>query len=397
MDFEWTRTQARTRSLFFEFAREEVAARANERDENATFPFEVWTRLAELGFWREHVPEDYGGAGGSLWDFLAAFEGLASGAEDFGLLLSAIAHAGLIQVLLDHGSLDQRARHVPPLVVGGIGATAATEPAGGSHVAAVATTATPGGDGYVLRGHKSHITNAPVADLVLVVGRIPSLGPRDITLFLVDSHAKGVLRGPPENLMGTRSSPAGDIVLSGVRVSERDIVGGPGEGLTTLYSFLAFDRLMYGVAVAGFLEPFLARALQWTRERMSFRVQLAQHEYVQEKLVVVKLVMETARALAYRAADAFCRNDPSASLHASLAKLASAEGMVGAGLELIQVFGHKGYEHGSGFERVLRDAVALRIAGGTTEMQKLNVFKQLVTAADVPLGHELGTTVGSGR
>ena len=400
MDLEWTNKQRRCCALFREFGEAELAPTAEARDQGRVFDHAVWQSLADAGLWRLHVPEEYGGDGGTIWEFLAGFEGLASGSADLGFLLTAIAHAGLIQVLLDHGSHGQQAAHLPGLVSGAVGATAATEPSGGSHVAAVTTSAHEVDGGYLLEGQKTHITNAPVADLLLIVGRIPSLGRRDITLFLVDPRAEGVELGPPEDLMGTRSSPAGPIVLKGVFLTaDDDIIGGPGDGLAVLYSFLVFDRLMYSVAVTGFLEPLLQRALSWAQEREAFGVPLAEHEYVQDKIVTTKMTIETSRWLAYSAAAALERHDPSASLQASLAKLTASEGTVQSALELVQVFGHRGYQRGFGLERALRDAVALRIAGGTSEMQKRNVFKQLLTTGSAaPQYVGAGTaTAGSWR
>jgi isovaleryl-CoA dehydrogenase len=384
MQLEWTAAQAEYRARFRAIAQAVIAPGASERDASATFDRGLWKRLAREGFWRLRVPPQYGGTGGSLWDFLAAFEGLAAGAGDHGFVLSAIAHAGLLQVLLEHGTEEQQARWIPMLVEGGIGATAATEASGGSQVTAIRTAARATADGYILTGEKQHITNAPVADLALIVGRIPALGARDITLFVVRRGGAGVRFGPPEDLLGQRSSPTGSIVLAEASVRSADVVGPPGGGLETLYSFLAFDRLMYGLAVAGFLEPLLHVALERADGRIAFGAPLIEHEYIQDKLVDMKLTMETSRWLAYSAAAALARGDATCSAQASLAKLVAAEGMVRAGLELIQIFGHHGYERAGGVERALRDAVALRMAGGTSEMQKKNVIKHLTLTREHP-------------
>lgn len=378
MQLEWSKTQQEYRERFRIFADVEIAPGARSRDQEGLFDRQLWKKLADLGFWRVHIPQYYGGYGGTLWDLLAAFEGLSVGAVDLGFVLSAIAHAGLLQVIYEHGTEAQCKHWLPLLMSGGVGATAATEVSGGSDVAGVKTTARPAGDGYMLTGKKSHITNAPIADLVLVVGRIPSLGQRDITLFLVEKEASGVNLGRPEDLMGQRSSPTGSVVLEDAYVTANNIVGKMGNGLETLYSFLSFDRLMYGDAVAGFLEHILDQALERVSTRFAFETSIADQQYIQEKLVDMKLTMETSRWLAYSAAAALIRGDSgSSSMQASLAKVTASEGMVRAGLELIQIFGHVGYDRTNDIERVLRDAVAIRIAGGTTEMQKKNIFKHI--------------------
>lgn len=379
MDLECSTNQLALRNRFRTFAEDEVAPGAAQRDIEANFDHQSWKRLAEEGFWRLRIPEQYGGTGGDLWDFVAASEGLAAGAHDFGFVLSAVAHAGLVQVVLDSGTEEQKRHVLPRLISGQVGATAATESGGGSHVAAIKTWAKAvAGDEYSLTGEKTHITNAPIADLALIVGRIPALGKHDITLFLVERGASGVTFGEPEDLMGQRSSPTGNVVLQDARVTGADIVGERGDGLATLYSFLAFDRLMYGVVVAGYLEPLLAQALERTQNRTAFGRPIADHEYIQDKLVDMKLTMEASRWLAYSTVSGLARKNRFFSAQASLAKLTASEGMVRAGLELIQLFGHAGYDRGAGIERVLRDGVAIRIAGGTSEMQKKNVFKCLV-------------------
>ncbi|MDJ0362547.1 acyl-CoA dehydrogenase family protein [Rhodococcus sp. H29-C3] len=376
MNLTWTPEQLARREKYRAFGRTAVAPGAEDRDATGDFHRSAWKELAASQFWLSHVSTDVGGHGGTLWDFLANLEGLATGAEDSGFVLSAVAHAGLIHVLSEHGTPEQQRRIIPALTGGALGATAATEPQGGSHVAAVATTARPAAHGgWTLTGHKSHITNAPAADHLLIVGRMPELGKRDITLFVVERGRAGLSTGDHEHLLGQRTSPTGPIYLQDVAVTDDDIVGEPGNGLATLYSFLAFDRLMYGIVVAAQLEAALPGAIARITDRHAFGSPLAEHQMIQDKLVTARTTIESSRHLAYAAADALIRGDDRFSVLASCAKLAASEGGVHSALELMQIFGHSGYERTQPHERRLRDAVAIRIAGGTTEMQKKNIFK----------------------
>lgn len=384
MQLCWDGPQEQRRLRFRDFANRTVTPGAAARDASGTFDRELWAELAAQGFWTAHLPARYGGEDGSLWDFLAGLEGLAQGSADFGFVLSAIAHAGLMQVLLTDGTEEQRQSLLPALTSGTIGATAATEAGGGSHVAAVRTAARQTTTGYEITGEKLHITNAPVADTVLIVARIPQLGRRDITLFVLPGDAPGLSRGEHEDLLGQRTSPTGGLRLSAVPVDRTAVVGRPGEGLATLYSFLAFDRLMYGLVVAGQLDRHLDAAMGRATTRIAFGQPLSEHELIQDKIVDMKLTAESSRHLAYAAADALIRGDSSFSTLASCAKLTASEGMVRAGYELIQIFGHSGYQRGGGIEQVVRDAVAIRLAGGTTEMQKKNIFKGLTSTLDKP-------------
>ncbi|WP_371614246.1 acyl-CoA dehydrogenase family protein [Streptomyces sp. NBC_00454] len=368
------------RDRFFRFAQQEIAPGSAERDLNASFDHAVWKKLAESGFWRVHVPVELGGEGGGLWDHVAAFEGLARGANDCGLVLSVAAHAGLVQLLIHHGTHDQKHELLPRLMSGAVAATASTEAGGGSHVAAIRTTARhlPSG-AFELSGEKSHITNAPVADLMMIVGRVPSAGKKDITLFLVEAGQEGVGQGAHEDLMGLRTSPLGPIELDKVVVSADRLIGNVGEGLEKLYWCLAFDRLIYGIVVAGHLGSVLETAVHRITSRSAFGSLLAEHQYIQDKIVTMKVAIESSRALAFEAVHALDENRADAGTLASCVKLISAEGIVESALELVQIFGHIGTEKSYGIERHLRDAVAFRIAGGTNEMQKKNIFKHVLT------------------
>ncbi|EHM28689.1 MULTISPECIES: acyl-CoA dehydrogenase family protein [Streptomyces] len=384
MDMTWTDRQDELRRRFTAFGRERVAPDSDRRDREEAFELPLWQELADAGFWAVHVPKRYGGDGGDLWDHVAAFEGLARGARDCGFVLSAAAHAGLQQLLLRYGTEEQKEALLPGLVSGRIGATAATEAAGGSHVSAVTTSARPkpGGGGYLLSGQKSHITNAPVADLMMVVGRVAGIGPRDITLFLVEKGQPGVEQGAQESLLGLRTSPMGPIVLDDVEITPERVLGGIGSGLDVLYWCLAFDRMIYGIVVSAHLESLLPTAIERITTRKAFGSPIGEHQYIQDKVVDMQMTVTASRALSYATVGALVGTDDTdrASLLASCVKLLSAEGLVRAGLELVQIFGHLGFESGSGIERQLRDAVAFRIAGGTNEMQKKNIFNQVLRA-----------------
>ncbi|MGW1219894.1 acyl-CoA dehydrogenase family protein [Streptomyces californicus] len=383
MDLTWTDRQDELRRRFTVFGRERVAPDSARRDREESFDRGLWQELADAGFWAVNVPKRYGGDDGDLWDHVAAFEGLARGADDCGFVLTAAAHAGLQQLLLRYGTEEQKETLLPGLVSGAIGATAATEAAGGSHVSAVTTTARPApGGGFSLSGGKSHITNAPVADLMMIVGRVAGIGPRDITLFLVEKGGRGVEQGEQESLLGLRTSPLGPIGLDDVEVPPERVLGQVGGGLDVLYWCLAFDRMIYGVIVSAHLEALLPTAIDRITTRRAFGSPIGEHQYIQDKVVDMQVTVAASRALSYSTVDALLHPDDThrASLLASCVKLLSAEGLVRAGLELVQLFGHAGFESGSGIERHLRDAVAFRIAGGTNEMQKKNIFNQVLRA-----------------
>jgi alkylation response protein AidB-like acyl-CoA dehydrogenase len=374
MQLTWTAGQRELRDRFEELGRA-AAGRAEACYRDGELDRRSWDEASRAGLWRIPVARADGGSGGSWWDFAAALEGLARGSGDLGFLLSVIAHAGCVRVLALEGSAEQRATHLRSLLAGQVGSTAITEPAGGSDVAAIRTAA-HGGARLVLSGHKAHITNAPVAEVMVVLGRIPALGRRDITLFVVDAAAPGVVRGPAETMLGNRASPTGDVLIEGVEVGEEAILGGAGRGLELVYRLIAMDRVLYALIAAAYLEPILERSLDHCHSRRAYGSPIADHQYVQQRVVDMSIAIETSRMLAYRALGELIEGGSRASMLCSMAKLVGTEQLFRAAQDYVMLHGHRGYAEPD-IGRVLCDAAGTRIAGGTSDIQRKNIFSQL--------------------
>ncbi len=375
MNLDWNHQQHELRARYAHIG-SIVRECATAATEDAPFNYEGWKRVSEEGFWRLSVPEQYGGLNGTWWDFAAALEGLASTVADLGFLLSIIAHVGCIRVLLEHGSESQKLRYLPDFLELGIGATAITEEGGGSDVARIRTRATRHSHGYRITGKKTHITNAPITTTFVLVGRIPELGAHDITLFLLSSSMKGIVVGPDEKMFGNNSSPTGDITLRDVEIDDTHILGAKGNGLEILYNTIALDRLLYGLIAAPYITPYLDEALAFIHHRHAFKKELAEHEYVQQKIVDIKMMSEVSRYMSYAALNKLITGDREASALCSMAKLLGTEGMVTAVLHLMQLFGHSGYMEGQ-ITQLTRDVLGTRIAGGTSDIQRINIFNRM--------------------
>jgi alkylation response protein AidB-like acyl-CoA dehydrogenase/predicted thioesterase len=373
----WNGLQTELREQFRLFGRDQVAARADRLYAEGAFDRESWQRLAELGFWRIPVPVADGGHGHGWREFAAALEGLAAGARDLGFLLSLVAQIGFVRTLLRHGSPEQRRTFLPTLLEGGVGATALTERTAGSDLSRLRTSAVATPDGYRLNGEKAHITNAPITDLVLVLGRVPELGDkRDITVFLVESSRPGVERGRAETMLGNRTSPTGPIRFRDVELGSGRVLGTPGDGLRLIYETIAMDRLAYGIVAGGYIEPLLESSLRFAATRSAFRSKLEEYQYVQGRLTDIKIAMESARWISRAALEQLLDDDPEASSSCSIAKLVGAEAVCTATKHAMAVHGHTGYEDGP-VARSVADALGTLIAGGTLEMQRKNIFNQL--------------------
>lgn len=360
------------------FGTEVLAPAAEEHYRRETLDFDAWRALADLGFWRIPVPVEWGGFGGTWRDLADAVGQLARSGRDLGFTLSAVAHAGLLRAVTEFGHDSQRARFLPALIGGAVGATALTETHGGSDVARTRTEAVLGARGYRLRGAKDHITNGPVADVALVLGRIPELGARhDITLFLVDADQPGVRHGRPEELLGLRTSPTGPLYFDDAELGPDAVLGNAGDGLDLLYNVISYDRLLYGLVAAAYLEPLLDEAVSFCRERSAFGAPILDYQYVQLRLTDIKVTIETSAAVSHAALDALLADRPDAVLACSVAKLVGSEGLARAAQHLLGIHGHAGYQRGP-ITTAVQDALGTLIAGGTTEMQRKNIFNQMV-------------------
>lgn len=379
MNISWNKRQEQLRQQYHDIAADLVASGSDARDRAGSFDRKVWDELAATDFWRLQVPVGIGGLGQESWDWLAAMEGLSLGARDLGFLMSVASQSGLIRLLLTSGTAEQQRHWLPRLTSGAIAATASTEKSGGSDIRGISTRAVrQAGGGFVINGDKAHITNAPVADVVMLAARTDTdPGAFELSLFVTATDAAGIERGAGEDLLGLRSSPTGPIAFHNVRVDDEAVIGGVGNGLNCLYHTLAYDRVLFGVIVASSLEAQLPQLMRRLAQREAFGSPLAEHQYMQEKVVSMATAIEGSRALAYRSFGLLDARDRGYSLSASVTKLFASTGLVGSGLDLVQAFGHSGYESGSAAERNLRDSVAFKIAAGTDEMQKKNIFNHV--------------------
>jgi len=367
-------------------ALEAIGSTVNDAPQTGEFRPEAWRRLADSGLWRLPVPRSAGGCGEGWEAFVDAFATVAATVDDVGLLLTAIAHAGAIRVLCTEGTDDQRARHLPVLMAGGLGSTAFTEPTGGSDVARIRATARPaeaggpggpgGPGGWRLSGQKAHITNAPQADVIVLLGRLAELAPRDLTLFVLDAGRPGLVLGPPEHMLGCASSPTGDVVLDDVAIGPGDVLGAPGEGLAAAYRMFAFDRALYGLVAAARIGALVDWSLERTHSRRSYGVRLADHQLVQGRIADMYVASTVVGGVAREAVRAVLHDDGDAALSASVAKLYATEQLVAASISALQLHGHGGYEDGR-VSRTVADSLGTLIAGGTSDIQRKHIFAQL--------------------
>lgn len=376
MQIQRSEQQRRIFDLFAEAGRS-VAKAAPEHDAERQFDFQSWEQVTDKGLWRLAVPRDRGGFGGDWSDFVVALEGLSSTAQDLGFLISVLGHIGALRVLLDFGTEEQITRWLDQLMQGRVGITAMTERTGGSDLARMSLSASRHGDGWLLAGEKVHITNAPIASLGMIAGRIPELGAKkDITLFFIDLPSEHIRLGELEDNLGIRTSPTCDLIFDNQPLSQINIIGAAGDGLRVLHQIIAFERALYGAISAGMIGGMVDMALARVESRHAFGHPLADYQYVQGRIAEMKVAALTCRLLGNAAIQQLDERSEDASMTCSAAKLLAGEHLHRAAEHLVQLHGHLGFMNNE-ISRQMRDAVGMRIAGGTSDIQKINIFNQL--------------------
>ncbi len=368
MDFGWSEQQDDLYGRTLAFARAQLGARGG----GGAFPLEAWRRAGEFGLLGLSVPERYRGLGLDALTTARAVEAFGRGCADGGFVFSACAHlfACAMPIAL-HGDDALKARVLPRLASGQwVGANAITEAEAGSDVTALKATATRDGAGYVLDGAKSYVTNGPCADVLLVYAKTaPNDGYLGVSAFVVERDAPGLRVGPPFAKMGLESSPISAVYLDGCRVPATSRLGAEGAGAAIFADSMLWERACLFAAYVGAMERQLDDCVAFARERRQFRRPIGKHQAVAHRIADMKLRLEGARLLLYRACWLRDRGHE-ATLEVSLAKLAVSEAAIQSGLDAIQIHGGLGYMVESGVERALRDAVPATIFSGTSEIQR---------------------------
>jgi alkylation response protein AidB-like acyl-CoA dehydrogenase len=276
------------------------------------------------------------------------------------------------------GTEEQKQRFLRPLCAGTcIGAHAMTEPDSGSDAFALRSTATKTTDGYVLNGRKTFITNAPVADLFLVFARTdPAAGIMGVSAFLVERSCEGVSIGAPMEKMGLRTSPMADVILEDCCVSVGDRIGSEGMGYAIFNASMAWERSLILACNLGAMERQLTRCIAYGNERKQFGLPIGKFQAIAHRIVDMKLRLDVARLLSYRAA-ATLTADENPTMEAAIAKLYVSEAWVQSCLDAIQIHGGYGYATEYEIERELRNAVSGTLYSGTSEIQRNIVAKAL--------------------
>ncbi len=363
------------RQMVRDFSRNVLEAGAEERDKKSYLDLGLMKRLGELGLHGITIPAEEGGAGLAALAAVVVHHELSK--VDPGFCLAYLAHAMLfVNNFYYAGNDAQRKKYLPRVLSGEtIGAMGMTEPSVGTDVLGMKTVAREDGDDFILKGHKSLITNAPEADVFIVYAKVEGR----VTSFIVERAFPGVSTPSKFPKMGMRASSLGEIILEDVRVPRENVLGTVGGGVTNMMRNLEIERLTLAAMSLGIADRCLEIMVRYAAERQSFGKSIAEHGQIQRYIGESYAKTEAARALVYTAARE-TRPDRQNRLATDAAKLFAAPVGKEVADNAMQVLGGWGYCDEYKVERFLRDAKLLEIGGGTLEAHQKNITKDLLRA-----------------
>jgi butyryl-CoA dehydrogenase len=377
MNFRLSEEHEMIRKMVRDFARNEVAPTAAERDEEERFDREIFDKMAELGLTGIPWPEEYGGIGSDYLAYCIAVEELSRVCASTGVMLSA--HTSLSGwPIYKFGNEEQKQKYLRPMAEGkSIGAYGLTEPGSGSDAGAMRTTAKEDGDYYVLNGSKIFITNGGVADIYVVFALTdPTSKHKGTTAFIVESSFPGFSVGKKEKKLGIRSSPTTEIIFEDCRVPKENILGEVGEGFKVAMMTLDGGRNGIAAQAVGIAQGALDAAVDYAKERQQFGKPIAANQGIGFKLADMATSVEAARLLTYQAAWLESEGLPYGK-ESAMSKLFAGDTAMKVTTEAVQVFGGYGYTKDYPVERFMRDAKITQIYEGTQEIQRLVISRML--------------------
>lgn len=370
---EWvTPEQAEFFESVYDFARS-LPDDAAGLDRSGGFSRENWDRCGRFGIQGLPAPEQFGGSGMDVVSTMLGLDALGYGCSDNGLVFSINAHMWTSVVPIWHfGTDDQRHGWLPGLCSGElIGCHTITEPEAGSDAFGMKTTGHRVGDGYVLNGRKTFITNAPVANLFIVFARTEEagIGPFGLSAFLVEAGSDGCIVERPAEKMGLRTSPMSDVVLDECFAPTSSMLGGPGQGGEIFQTSMRWERACIMASQVGTMRRTMDACIEYARKRRQFGKPIAKYESVADKIANMKIAVEASRALVLRVGWLMDQGRETL-MEAAVAKTYVSEANVRTHLDAVQIYGGYGYMTEFAVERALRDAIGGTIYSGTSEIQR---------------------------
>jgi acyl-CoA dehydrogenase len=361
------------------WVRDEIVPHVDEWEAAREFPRELYLRAGELGFLGLKYPVELGGQGGDYVHDAVWAEELAAAGASGGVGAGLGAHTGIATPpIFRFGTLDQHERFLRPAIRGEkICALGITEPGAGSDVASIRTFARPVDGGYVVNGQKTFITNGVRADyLVCACKTTESGGHQGISFLILERDMPGYEVTGKLEKMGWHSSDTGELTFTDVEVPVENLLGDENQGFYLIMRNFAWERLLMALGAVGGMRRLLAVAIDYAGEREAFGRSIGKFQAIRHKIAELGVKAEVGRALTYHALRTYVSGED-AIADVVKAKLYTQRACVEVADECVQILGGYGYMREYGVERALRDARLGPIGGGTDEVMKEILGKQL--------------------
>ncbi len=383
MDFTLSKEHEMAKTLFRDFAENEVKPLAQEVDETEHFPRETVEKMQKLGFMGIPVPKEYGGQGCDALTYVMCVEELSKVCGTTGVIVSA--HTSLCaDPILQYGTEEQKQKYLVPLANGEkLGAFALTEPGAGTDAQGAQTKAVLDGDEWVLNGSKCFITNGKEADYYIVIAitdiSVDKKGrkKKSFSAFIVEKGTPGFTFGVKEKKMGIRGSATYELIFQDCRIPKENLLGKQGKGFPIAMHTLDGGRIGIAAQALGIAEGALESTIAYVKERKQFGRSLSAFQNTQFQLADMATKVEAAQMLVYKAAMAK-NNQKVYSVEAAKAKLYAAEVAMEVTTKAVQLHGGYGYTREYDVERMMRDAKITEIYEGTSEVQRMVISGNLL-------------------
>ncbi|KYP16450.1 acyl-CoA dehydrogenase family protein [Flavihumibacter sp. CACIAM 22H1] len=376
MNFEHAEITEQVAQTARDFARQRIMPYVMEWDEAQEFPLQVFKEMGELGLMGVLVPEQYGGAGLSYFEYVAIISEIAKVCGSIGLSLAA--HNSLCTGhILAFGNEEQKRKYLPKLATAEwLGAWGLTEANTGSDAGNMGTTATRDGDFWVLNGTKNWITHGRSGDIAVVIARTGE--PRsknNATAFIVERGEQGFTGGKKENKLGMRASETAEMIFDNCRIPDSNRLGEVGDGFKQAMKVLDGGRISIAALSLGIAKGAFEAAVKYSKERQQFDQPIANFQGISFKLADMATEIAAAELLTNQAADLKNRGQKM-TREAAMAKYYASEVAVRVATDAVQIFGGYGYTKDFPVEKFYRDSKLCTIGEGTSEIQKIVIARE---------------------
>lgn len=378
MNFERQELTEQVAQTAREFARQHILPNVMKWDESQEFPLQVFKDMGQLGLMGVVVPEQYGGAGLSYFEYVAIISEIARVCGSVGLSLAA--HNSLCTGhILTFGNEEQKQRFLPKLATAEwIGAWGLTEANTGSDAGNMRTTAVKEGDEWVLNGTKNWITHGISGDVAVVVARTGEPRTRNnATAFIVERGTSGFTGGKKENKLGMRASETAEMIFDNCRIPDANRLGEVGDGFKQAMKVLDGGRISIAALSLGIAKGAFDAAVAYSKERHQFDQPISNFQGISFKLADMATEIAAAELLTNQAADLKNRGQK-VTKEAAMAKYYASEVAVRVATDAVQIFGGYGYTKDFPVEKFYRDSKLCTIGEGTSEIQKIVIAREAI-------------------